>query len=203
MFVQVRQRFRQQDFRRTQSLHLVRQCVCAVDFGQHEAPAADIDPGQPEGSGAAAADRQQGVVPPRVEQGFVADRAGRDDAHDFALHRPLARRGVADLLANGDGFAGFDEAREIAVGGMIGNAAHRNRRAGGLAAGGQRDIENLCGDLGVAVKEFVEIPHTVEQQAVRMLRLDAQVLLHHGSMRRMGCRLRVETETELSGSRFG
>ena len=33
------------------------------------------------------------------------------------------------------------------------------------------------------VKELVEIAHTVKQQLLRVLALDSEVLLHHGSVR--------------------
>ena len=37
--------------------------------------------------------------------------------------------------------------------------------------------------LGVVVEQLVEIAHPVEQELVRMLRLDAQILLHHRRVR--------------------
>jgi hypothetical protein len=44
---------------------------------------------------------------------------------------------------------------------------------------------------GVVVEHLVEVAHPVEQQLVRMLALDAKVLLHHGrvrrELRRIGC----------------
>ena len=203
MVVQIRKRLGQQDFRGTQALEFVRQRFPAFDFGQHESPAADVDPGQSEGIAALAADREQGVVAQRVEQGFVADRARRDDARDFALHRALACGWVADLLANRHRLAGFDEPGEIAVNRMVGDAAHGNRRAGGLAPRGEGDIEQIRGFGGVTVEQFVEIPHPIEQQAVGMPRLDAQVLPHHGGMgvgRRPGVIAKGKTELLRRGS---
>jgi hypothetical protein len=63
---------------------------------------------------------------------------------------------------------------------VIRHASHANRPAGRTAACGERDVEQAGGLLRVVEEEFVEVPHAVEQQHVRMLRLDAQVLLHHG-----------------------
>jgi hypothetical protein len=62
------------------------------------------------------------------------------------------------------------------------HARHLDRRAGGSAALGEGDIEQPRGALRVVVEQLVEIPHPIEQQLVRMLRLDAEVLLHHGRM---------------------
>ncbi len=62
------------------------------------------------------------------------------------------------------------------------DAAHGNGRAGRLAAGSQSDIENVGGCFGIIVKQFIEIAHAVKQQLIRMLCLDAKILLHHGGM---------------------
>ena len=66
---------------------------------------------------------------------------------------------------------------------MVGHAGHRDRRAGRLAARGERDVEQPRGALGVVVEELVEVAHPVEDELVRMLRLDAQILLHHRRVR--------------------
>jgi hypothetical protein len=48
-----------------------------------------------------------------------------------------------------------------------------------LTAAGQGDIKQSGGEAGVIVEQLIKITHSVEQQCVRVLRLDAQVLLHH------------------------
>ena len=60
------------------------------------------------------------------------------------------------------------------------HARHLHRRAARLPALRERDVEKTGSLVGVVVEELVEIAHPVEQQDVRMLALDAQVLLHHG-----------------------
>jgi hypothetical protein len=62
------------------------------------------------------------------------------------------------------------------------HARHRNRLTGGLTARRQRDVEQARGALRVVVEQLVEIAHAIEQQHVRVLRLEAQVLLHHRGM---------------------
>ena len=75
---------------------------------------------------------------------------------------------------------------EILVDGMEGNPGHRNRFAGGCAAARQRDVEQPRRLARVVEEQLVEVAHPIEQQHVRMVSLDAQVLLHHGRMRRSG-----------------
>ena len=58
-----------------------------------------------------------------------------------------------------------------------------------LAALGQHDAERPRGDLGVVEEQLVEVAHPVEQQHAGVLRLDAQVLLHHRRVtRKLLCR---------------
>ena len=76
----------------------------------------------------------------------------------------------------------FHQAGQVALGGMKRNAGHGNRLAAGIAAGGKGDVEQAGGLLGIVIEQFVEITHTVEQQLVRVVLLDAEVLLHHGSV---------------------
>src|SRR6185369_620054 len=68
---------------------------------------------------------------------------------------------------------------------------------------GQRDIQQPRGLLGVAVEQLEEIPHAVEQQGLRMLRLDGQVLGHHGRVHGGAgawCGGRERRRQDLSGS---
>ena len=47
---------------------------------------------------------------------------------------------------------------------------------------GQRDAEQIGRGFRIIEEQLIEIPPTVEQQFIRVLRLDAQELLHHRSM---------------------
>jgi hypothetical protein len=59
------------------------------------------------------------------------------------------------------------------------NAGHAHRRAGRLAARGQRDVQQAGGFFGVVVKQLVKIAHPVKQQFVGVLAFQRKVLLHH------------------------
>jgi hypothetical protein len=72
-----------------------------------------------------------------------------------------------------------DQAVQIFVGALDRHAAHRNVVAEMLAALGQHDAKRAGSDFGVIEEHFVEIAHPVEQQAIRIGRLDLDILLHH------------------------
>ena len=72
-----------------------------------------------------------------------------------------------------------DQPVQIFLGALDRNAAHRDVAIEMLAALGQHDAERAAGDLGVPEKQFVEIPHAVEQQAIGVAGLDLEVLRHH------------------------
>ena len=132
-----------------------------------------------------ACDRRQPVRYPRVEQRVFGQRAGRhhpdDRAGDDALAPALLGVGRAfNLLGDRDTVPAADQPLEVDLGRMDRHAAHRDVRAEMLAAPGQRDVERRRGLGRVVEEQFVEVAHAEEQQAPRRLRLDAQILRHHG-----------------------
>ena len=68
---------------------------------------------------------------------------------------------------------------DIRLPGMDGNAAHGDVGAQMLAARRQRDAERPAGGFGVIEEQLVEIAHAVEDEHIRVICLDTQVLLHH------------------------
>ena len=147
-------------------------------FGQRELARREIEPCDP-GPVPARIHGDEQAVALGLEQVGIGDRARRDDAQHLALDRPFARRRVADLLADRDRFAQLHELREVTVDRVVRHAGHRDGRACRLAARRQRDVEKPGRALRVVEEELVEIAHPVEEQLVRMLRLRAEVLLHH------------------------
>ena len=121
------------------------------------------------------------VAAPVVEAGAVDDRAGRDDADDIALDKALGERRVLGLLADGDLVALGDQARDVGVARMIGNAAHRRLILRRLAAvaGRQRQIELARGELSILVEHLVEVAQAEKEDRILILFLDLQILLHH------------------------
>ena len=129
-------------------------------------------------------DRDEQAIALGFEQARVGHRAGRHDPRDLALDRALGGGGVADLFADRDRFAELDQLGEILFHRVIRHARHRDRRAGRCAAGGERDVEERRRPLRVLVEQLVEVAQAIEHEFVRVLRLEAQVLLHHRRMSR-------------------
>ena len=68
------------------------------------------------------------------------------------------------------------EPGEVALSGVIGNAAHRD---GSLSvARGELDLQFARGDSGVFVEELVEVAHAEEEQGIRMQALGGGKLAH-------------------------
>jgi DNA polymerase III epsilon subunit-like protein len=149
-------------------------------LGQPQLGARHAEPRQPAEIARARVHREQQRFALVAEQFGVGQRAGRDHPHHLALDRPLARADLAHLLADGHRFAQLDEPREVGVDRMEGHAAHHHRLAGRLAALGERDVEQARGLFGVGPEQLVEVAHPVEQQGVRVVRFEAEVLRHHG-----------------------
>ncbi len=166
---------------RLQPLQLRQPVRLVRGFKDTEPPAGQIQPSQ----GAAFADLvdpHQQVVSTRLEQAFVGDGAGGDDAADTTLDRPLAGRGRAHLLADHRRLAESQEPREIAFQGVVRYAGHGDGQACRFAALGEGEIEQGRPAPGILEEELVEVPHAIEQEMIRVLGLDAQVLLHHRRM---------------------
>ncbi len=172
-------------------LELGRERLEALELVEREMPAREVEPGQADLPAAAVDGRGREVARFLVaEQRRVGQRPRRYDANDLAGDGALARGRVPDLLADRDGLAELDEAREVGLDGMHGHARHRNGRAGGLAALRQRDVDELRGAARVVVEQLVEVAHAVKEQDVRVLGLDGQVLLHDGRVGRAQGRIR-------------
>ena len=167
----------EQDLRRFQPGQLAGQGACGR-FQQAELAAGQVQPGHPHPL-PFRGQRQQQAVAAVIEQGRISERAGGDDTHHLALHRPLAGGRVTDLFADRHRFAEFHQAGEVLLDGMVGHTGHRDRLAGRLAAPGQRDVDQACRTLGVGKEQLVEVTHAIEQQYVGMRRFQAQILLDH------------------------
>lgn len=110
-----------------------------------------------------------------VEEVGVIDGASGEDAGDLAFDE-FAGFGVGGLLGDGDAEAGLEEACEVGLGGVPGDAAH-----GGEVAFGEGDVEDGSGGFGVLEEHFIEVAQAVEEDHVRWeCASDGLVLCHHG-----------------------
>src|SRR6266853_583214 len=117
------------------------------------------------------------IVFASVEEGDVRSGTRRYDTYHLAAHELFARTGQFHLIADGDLEARADQARDIAFGGVIRNAAHGNGLALFAVARGESDLQLARGDDRVFIEKFIEIPKTKKQQGVRVARLDSVILL--------------------------
>ena len=116
-----------------------------------------------------------------VQQLAVGHGAGGDHAHHLALHRAFARD-FAHLLADGHRFAQLEQAAQVGFDRMEGHTRHHHRLSGRLAPRGERDVQQPGGLFGIGPEHLVKVTHAVEHQRGRKLRLDGQVLGHHGGV---------------------
>lgn len=65
------------------------------------------------------------------------------------------------MLGDGDAFAGFEEAGDVVLGGVVGDSAH-----GGAAAFGEGDVHDGGGVFCVVEEHFVEVSEAVEEDDV-------------------------------------
>eukprot|EP01136_Pigoraptor_vietnamica_P023031 Opistho-1_new@6302 len=180
------------------------ECVAAVggdDFGRIEPgecgadrvgrafenlePAGRDVGGGDRGFAARLADRGAPVGGAAVEQRFLGQRARCDDADDRAGDQRLGAGtflglfGRFDLVGDGDTLPGLDQAGEIAVHGVRGDAAHRDLLTPMFAARGERDVEDAAGALRIVEEQLIEIAHAIEEHAIGRFGLEREILRHH------------------------
>ncbi|KAF5032626.1 hypothetical protein DSECCO2_615280 [anaerobic digester metagenome] len=131
--------------------------------------------------------RAQIIVALGVEVGVLHHRAGGQHAGDGALDQPLGLARVFYLVAQGHLEALFQQLGDVPFHRMVGHAAHGHAQVGVGVAAGEGDLQFARRRFRIVEEHFVEVAHAVEQQRIRMILLDAQVLLEHGGeLRRIG-----------------
>ncbi|MND85610.1 hypothetical protein D3C80_775430 [compost metagenome] len=117
-----------QQLDRVDAFELGQQVFPALDFEHAEVAAGDVQHGQAEQALVTQHGGDQ-VVATLVEQRFVTDRTGGDDAYHLALDRALAGGRVTDLFTDHHRFAQLHQLGQVTFGRMEGDAAHGNRLA--------------------------------------------------------------------------
>ncbi len=149
------------------------------DFADLETPRGKVEPSRAQRV-VANGNRHDQRVARLVQQARIGQCPRCDDARDLTLDGAFRRRRVAHLLGDHHRLAQLQQAREILLGAVIRHPGHPDRRAGRRAACGERDVQEPRRLLRVIEEQLVEIAHAIEQQHIGMLRLDAEILLHHG-----------------------
>ena len=147
-------------------------------------PGRDIDPSQSALIPHTMISRQK-IMPPRIQQRILGQRAWRDQPHDLAFDHRLVSAlfrlgGAFHLFANRHAKSFADQRQEIPFGGVMGHATHRNVLIIMLTTFGQRDIQRFCRGDGIIKKHLVKIAHPVKQDRIGMRCLNLQILRHHG-----------------------
>ena len=135
-----------------------------------------------------AAEEVAGLV---VQAGGVDDGAGGDHPDDVPLHQALGGGRVLHLLADGHLVALGDEAGDVGLAGVVGDAAHGDlllRRLLVLAVvpAGEGQVQLPGGQAGIVGEHLVEIAQAEKQDGIRVVPLDLQILFHHGGQFRHG-----------------
>ena len=92
---------------------------------------------------------------------------------------PLAFCGSSTCSHDRDAEALAHQPGDVAVGRVVGHAAHRDGAAARvLRPGGQRQLERARGRQRVLVEHLVEVPHAEEDDRVAVLPLGVEVLPH-------------------------
>jgi len=126
----------------------------------------------------------------RFDQAQYARSHSSDGPGSF-VHRPtgpsLHSTGpswvrLADLLSGSPRLAKFETHGQIGFDRMESHVGNHHEFSGRLAAAGQCDFEQPRGLLSVSEEHLVEGTHAVVHRRIRVLVLDAQVLLHHGGV---------------------
>ena len=150
-----------------------------VDGLDDELPRREV--GGRESQAGARARREKGeeVVPPRIEEGVIEHGAGGDRLDHLAADEPL-RPGsrILHLLADRRPAPEPDQARQVVVERLRGNAGKRDAGRRPVVPGGEREAEKPRALLGVLPEELVEVSHPEEEQRVRVAALHLPPLAH-------------------------
>ena len=125
-----------------------------------------------------ARDGREKIIVARGEGLGIHGRAGRKNADDFALYQLFAGAGFFHLFADGHTFSGANQARDVALGRVVGHPAHRNGLALLLVAGSESDLQDARRDDRIVKKQLVEIAQAKKQQGIGMPVLGGLILPH-------------------------
>ena len=111
-----------------------------------------------------------------------SDPGGKDFGYSPFDQLGLSEFRILQLVADCDLIAGTDEFRKILRKGMVRNPGHRGIALLAVGLARQHYPQHLAGDERVVAVGFIEIPHAEQQHRLRILGLDAEILLEKRSI---------------------
>ena len=159
---------------------LLVQGAAPLPLGDPELAGAHIGHRQPPAAAAAHHHGAEPVVAAGGEHALLEHRARGEHPGDVAAQQgPLGGRGL-QLVAEGHAEAAANQLGAVALGGVVGDARHRHP-ADALAAllAGERELQQPREQQGVFEEELVEVAEAVEQNPLRMGRLELHVVAQH------------------------
>jgi hypothetical protein len=121
------------------------------------------------------------IVRPASKECVFDHHAWRQDPDHLAADEPSSLRGILDLLAERHSKAGLEQLPDVTLEGVVGHAGKGEPLAFAQFPRGEGDAENGGDALRVLAEGLVEIAEPKEDDGVRMLALDLQVLVEDGS----------------------
>ena len=149
-----------EEFRGGNSGEFVFEHAKFVELGDGEFSGGVVDAGEAE-SFPVSADGGEVVRALVVEQRVVIDGAGGEDACDLTRDE-FSGDGFRGLFGDCDAFSGFEEAGDVALCGVVGDAAH-----GSSAAFGEGDVHDGGGGFRVLEEHFIKVAQAVEEDHIR------------------------------------
>ena len=106
-----------------------------------------------------------------------------EDFGDATLYKlGLGELRILQLVADRDLVAGTDQLRKILCQSVMRDSGHGRVSLFSVGFARQHYPQHLAGDEGVVAVRFVEIPHAEQQHRLRILGLDAEILLEKRSI---------------------
>ena len=126
------------------------------------------------------------IVPPRIKQGFIGDGSWGQNSGDAAFDNPFGFLGIFELVNHRTAPALLEHGCQVSFESVVRNTGHGNA----FRPLGEGNSQNPVGDLGIVVEEFVEVSHAEKEDALGVLGLDFEPLLHRrGLFAHCGCGL--------------
>ncbi len=140
--------FANQDFPRRDAIEFRGQQLCFAASSGRELSRRNVYVGQSPGA-VRCEDGGQVVCARTFEAVGIRHQARSDDLDDLAPYQPTGLGGLLHLLRHCDRVSGREQPADVALGRMKRNPAHRNRIRDVLVAGGEYQVEERGGDLGI------------------------------------------------------